>query len=60
MNRDGLVDVSDVTALVDIILGKDPDNVFDHVAANVNKDETIDVSDVTALVDIILGKNTQP
>lgn len=60
VNRDGLVDVSDVTALVDIILGKDPDNVFDHVAANVNKDETIDVSDVTALVDIILGKNTQP
>lgn len=59
VNRDGIVDVSDVTALVDIILGKDPNNVFDHVAANVNGDDTIDVSDVTALVDIILGKNTQ-
>ena len=57
VNRDGLVDVSDVTALVDIILGKDPDNVFDHVAANVNNDNIIDVSDVTALIDIILGKN---
>lgn len=56
VNRDGLVDVNDVTALVDIILGKDPDNVFDHVAANVNNDNIIDVSDVTALIDIILGK----
>ena len=57
VNRDGLVDVSDVTALVDIILGRDTNNEYDHIAADVDNNGTIDVSDVTALVDIILGAN---
>ena len=58
VNRDTQITIADVTALVNIILGKD--NVepyqFDHKAANVNKDNTISISDVTALVNIILGK----
>lgn len=58
INRDGNMDVADVTALVDIVLGKD--NVepykYDHKAADVNGDGKFDVSDVTALVNLILNK----
>ena len=58
VNSDGKVDISDVTALIDIILGKD--NVkpyaYDHKAADVDTNGTIDISDVTSLIDIILGK----
>ena len=57
VNRDGAVTIADVTALVNIILGKDTEGVYDHEAANVNGDEGITIADVTALVNIILGKN---
>ena len=58
VNRDGDVTVTDVTALVDIILGGDAIEpfVYDHVAADLNGDHTITITDVTALVNIILGK----
>ena len=52
VNRDGKVNVSDVTALVNMILGVVPK---DEETADVNKDEKINVSDVTALINIILG-----
>lgn len=60
VNRDGIVSIADVTALVNIILGKakypaDNDK-YDFEAANVNGDEIISIADVTALVNIILGK----
>ena len=60
VNRDGLVTIADVTALVNIILGKvvyprDNDK-YDFEAANANGDEQISIADVTALVNIILGK----
>ncbi|MBR5964080.1 MAG: dockerin type I repeat-containing protein [Bacteroidaceae bacterium] len=57
VNGDKEVSVSDVTALVSIILGADSSEPYqyDHLAADVNKDGTITVSDVTALVSIILG-----
>lgn len=58
VNRDGFITIADVTALVNIILGKD--NVepyaYDHYAADVNGDGSITIPDVTALVNIILGK----
>ena len=58
VNRDGYITIADVTALVNIILGKD--NVqpykYDHDAADVNEDGPITIADVTALVNIILGK----
>ncbi len=57
VNRDGAVTIADVTALVNIILGKDTEGVYDHEAADVNGDEGITIADVTALVNIILGKN---
>lgn len=51
VNGDGMVNVSDVTALVSIILGNTPMDA----AADVNGDGVVNVSDVTALVSIILG-----
>ncbi len=58
VNRDGIVTIADVTALVDIILGKDSTEpyTYDHLAADVNQDSSITIADVTALVDVILGK----
>lgn len=60
VNRDGEVTIADVTALVNIILGKateenNPDD-YDFKAAKVNDDGEITIADVTALVNIILGK----
>ncbi len=60
VNRDRQVTIADVTALVNIILGKaveGDDNDYDFKAANVNGDENITIADVTALVNIILGKD---
>ena len=59
VNDDGQVNVSDVTALVTIILGGDDSepHIYNHKAADVNADNAVNVSDVTALVTIILGLN---
>lgn len=53
VNGDGVVDVQDVSVLIDYILGKDLP-VFVIAAANVNGDETIDVQDVSGIIDIVL------
>ena len=59
VNKDGLITIADVTALVNIILGKDgiEPYQYDHDAADVNSDHTVTIADVTALVNIILGKD---
>ena len=61
INRDGIVSIADVTALVNIILGKakypDDADKYDFEAANVNGDQVISIADVTALVNIIQGKD---
>lgn len=59
INKDGMWTIADVTALVNIILGKDDlePYQYDHNAADVNGDKSITIADVTALVNIILGKN---
>ena len=46
------VNVSDVTALVNMILGVIPK---DEARADVNGDGKLNVTDVTALINIILG-----
>ena len=56
VNGDGKITIADVTALVDIILGKDSAGTFNRLAADVNQDSSITIADVTKLVDIILGK----
>ena len=52
VNGDGEVTIADVTALVNIILHKEDENVM----ADVNGDGPVTIADVTALVNIILGK----
>lgn len=52
VNGDGTVNVSDVTALVNMILGVIPK---DEQRADVDGNGTVNVSDVTALVNLILG-----
>lgn len=54
-NKDGSVNISDVTTLVDYILNKNP-NPCDTNACDVNNDGMVNIADVTALVDIILQK----
>ena len=58
VNGDGVVNVTDVTLLVDYILGKEVDDSFIFENADVTRDGTISVTDVTALVDLILGGNS--
>ena len=52
VNGDGRVNVSDVSALINMILGLTP---MDKTRADVNGDGRVNVSDVTALINIILG-----
>ncbi|MBO4444210.1 MAG: dockerin type I repeat-containing protein [Bacteroidaceae bacterium] len=52
VNKDGDVNVTDVTALVSMILG----NSVKNDMSDVNADGDVNVTDVTALVSIILGK----
>lgn len=51
VNNDHEVNVTDVTKLVNIILGTET-----STRGDVNGDEAVNVNDVTALVDFILGK----
>ena len=55
VNGDGEVTIADVTALVNILLGKDASG-YDHDAADVNEDTDVTIADVTALVKMILTK----
>ena len=52
-NGDQTVSVTDVTLLLNIILGETDD--YDEYAADLNGDSYITVADVTLLVNIILG-----
>ena len=58
VNRDGEISIADVTALVNVLLGKDDAEpyVYDHEAADANADGSITIADVTALVNILLVK----
>lgn len=50
VNGDGLVDVDDMNAVIDIVLGAGKS----VATADVNGDGTIDISDVNEVIDIIL------
>ncbi len=52
VNVDGVVDIADVNAIIDIMLGK----AETTVVADVTGDNDIDISDVNAVIDIMLGK----
>ena len=55
VNNDGTVDISDVLATVDFVLGR-ANGEFNLQAADVFADGAIDISDVLGIVDIILGR----
>ena len=52
MNGDGNVTISDVTALIDLLLGG---GTINNPAADCNGDTNVTISDVTALIDFLLG-----
>ena len=56
VNDDGSIDISDITALANYILGNIPP-VFIEQAADVNGDGDINISDITLLVNYILSGN---
>ena len=60
VNRDCSISVSDVTALVVIVLGMDATMPYryDHEAGDMNTDGILSVSDVTMMVNVILSNNT--
>lgn len=51
MNGDGVLDVSDVVALINLVLG---DGTYD-VKADINGDSAIDVADVVDLINMVLN-----
>ena len=55
VNNDGEVTIADVTALVNILLGKDTSS-YNLDAADVNENGTRSIADVTELVNILLKK----
>ena len=55
LNGDGSVNVTDVTALINHILGKS-EPTFNAAAADLTGDGVINVTDVSKLIEIILGK----
>ena len=54
INADGVVNVSDVTALINKILGT---STYADATCDINADGVVNVSDVTALINIILAGN---
>ena len=56
VNTDGRVDISDVTSMIDIILGLSVEDDNYLATADLTDDGVVDISDVTALIDVILGK----
>ena len=52
INGDGKVDISDVNAVINMMLGKNEQTV----AADLNDDGQVDISDVNAVINMMLGK----
>ena len=53
VNDDSAVNIADVTALIDYLLGSSPN--VNELAADVNDDKAINIADVTALIDMLLN-----
>ena len=54
VNCDGEVNIADVSALIDYLLGMQAEE-FDQEAADVNRDSEVTIADVSALIDLLLG-----
>lgn len=55
VNQDGIVDISDILAIIDLSLGKE-NPAYNKAAADLNGDSVYDISDILAIIDITLGK----
>ena len=70
INKDGVISIIDVTALIDILLDLpartylNPTDTYpkglDYEAADVNENKDIEITDVTTLIDILLNMPDQP
>ena len=56
LNGDGVLSIADVTALVDVVLGRDDTlpNRYNHVVGDIDGDTQVTMEDVRALVNMIL------
>ena len=57
VNMDGFVTISDITQVIDFMLGTEPDN-FKEANADLNSDGNVTIADVTALIDMLLNGNS--
>jgi len=58
MNKDGRINVIDLTKIVNLILEIDqPGDEFEYWAADLNNDEQINVFDLVRVINIILGRD---
>ena len=55
VDKSGSLTIADVTALVNILLGKSSD-AYDAIAGDLDQNGAITIADVTTLVNLILGK----
>ena len=56
VNGDGVVDIADVNALINIMLGRDSAEAYDGRAFVTEGDQEVDIADVNAAINIMLGK----
>jgi hypothetical protein len=54
VNGDGSVNISDVTVLIDLLLGG---GTISNPAADCNQEGSVNIADVTALIDYLLSGN---
>ena len=57
MNQDGVLDVTDVVEVVNIILGISSPNYMEDCLADMNNDSTVNVLDIVGIVNIILSSS---
>ena len=56
VNKDGAVNIADVTRLIDYLLSQDATGI-DLEAANCNQDDAVNIADVTKLIDYLLSQS---
>ena len=54
MNGDGEFSVSDITMLINLIMGAGEEGIDDNVLADVNGDGTVNISDIVMLIEMVL------
>ena len=56
VTNDGITDISDINAVICMMLGKDVQFAWDDVAGDLDNNLNIDIADVNAIIDKMLGK----